>query len=62
MGVLAFSMTDGLLWAVAVAVAVTLFSGIMVRRRTQCTESLRDYVKRQRNGSNPPASNPPSEL
>ncbi|WP_157609836.1 hypothetical protein [Roseimaritima ulvae] len=39
-------MAELVLWAVAVMVTVTLFSGIMVRRRTLYAETLRDYVQR----------------
>jgi len=40
-------MTDLMLWAVVVAVAVTLFSGLIVRRRSLYTEILQDFVKKK---------------
>ncbi|QEG43779.1 hypothetical protein UC8_58340 [Roseimaritima ulvae] len=46
MGLAEFSVAELVLWAVAVMVTVTLFSGIMVRRRTLYAETLRDYVQR----------------
>jgi len=47
MGGSQISMTDLMLWAVVVAVAVTLFSGLIVRRRSLYTEILQDFVKKK---------------
>jgi len=41
---------DILLWALAVGVALTFFSKIVIRRRTLYTETLQSYVKRCRSG------------
>lgn len=45
-----FATADILLWALAVGVALTFFSQIVVRRRTLYTETLQSYVKRCRSG------------
>ena len=61
MGLAEFSMAELMLWAVAVMVTVTLFSGIMVRRRTLYTETLHDYVKRCQAGASADSSDAQNE-
>lgn len=46
MGVLDFSVVDWVLWAVAAFVCMTMFSGILTRRRAFYVKTLRDYVQR----------------